>query len=100
LISELIKIQCEVASTPYYNYHGANITIPEDQLILCKRPGGEFLRQAEIHALTNRLRYVTEDDEEAETTYYGYVNSAGVWSGLGVLEFKTGDVFMSEFVDH
>ncbi len=99
LISEIIKIQCDIASTPYFGYTGGNHTVTEDQLRVCKRPGGDFLRQAEIRALNTRLRYVEETDED-ENTYYGYVNSQGIWDGVGVLVFKAGDVFMSELLDH
>ena len=51
------------------------------------------------------MRFVEESDPDldsatAEEKYYGYVNSQGVWDGVGILEFKTGDLFMSELVDN
>jgi hypothetical protein len=41
-----------------------------------------------------------QDSATAEEKYYGYVNSQGVWDGVGILEFKTGDLFISELVDN
>jgi hypothetical protein len=98
LISEIIKIKCDVFSTPYFGYVGANIPIPEDQLKLCKKTDGEFLRQAEIKALVNGLTYVEEPDEDG-SKYCGYLNAEGLWDGVGMLVNKEGDVFMSELKD-
>jgi hypothetical protein len=85
LISEIIKIKCDVYSTPNFGYIGANLPIPEDQLKLCKKFGGDFLKQAEIKALVNGLRYVDEPDEDG-SKYCGYVNADGLWDGVGMLE--------------
>jgi hypothetical protein len=64
-----------------------------------KRSGGEFLKQAEVKAINDNLRYVEETDED-ENKYFGYVNSYEIWEGVGILVFKSGDIFMSELVDN
>lgn len=68
-------------------------------LRISKRPGGEFLKQAEVEAISNHLTYVEETDEDGNT-YYGYVNSYEIWEGVGVLVLETGDIFMSELLDN
>ena len=85
VLEQIVEIQCLLAKSTDY---GMTLTDPS-VLKVANTHDSKFLIQAELRAIQQGLKYIEE--EPNIVSYKGYVNQDGLYEGVGVQIFKSGD---------
>jgi hypothetical protein len=93
VLEQVIEIQCMLAEST--DDYGLTLT-DESLLIVANTPDSQFLLQAELRAIHQRLQYIERKNPDGDI-YTGYVNQDGEKEGVGIGISTNGFKYIGEW---